>query len=120
MHRFRIFLGLMFVALLIYTIVVSAEHGMGLLPIFFGDIAAMGWPGQFNADFLCMLILSGLWLAWRHQFSAAGIVLGLCGLFGGALFLTLYLLIQSFRVEQRWEVLLLGPRATMTGTTSGH
>jgi len=64
-----------------YTSVVVARHGLGLLPIFFGDMATMTWPGQFNLDFLSLLTLSGLWVAWRHRYSAAGLVLGLLALF---------------------------------------
>ena len=41
---------------------------------------AMTWAGQFNMDFTCFLLLSGLWLAWRHAFSPSGIVLGVVGL----------------------------------------
>jgi len=31
----------------------------------------MQWPGQFNLDFMCMLLLAGLWVSWRHRFSVA-------------------------------------------------
>gem|GEM_PF-4932734 len=47
----------------------AAKQGMILLPVLFGGRAATGWPGQFNLDFLCMLVLFGLWVAWRHRFS---------------------------------------------------
>ncbi len=73
MKTFRILLVLIFICILGYTIVVAKNHGLGLLPIFFGDIAAMTWPGQFNFDFMCFLILSALWLSWRHHFSLVGI-----------------------------------------------
>ena len=74
----------------------GANHGMGLLDVFFGDIAAMGWPGQFNLDFMGMLTLSAPWVAWRHRFSSAGLALGVLALFGGGLFLT-----TSLRVGER-------------------
>ncbi len=70
----------------------------------------MAWPGQFNFDFMCLLILSGLWVAWRQKFSPAGLGLGLLAFFGGALFLSGYLLIESFRGYQSIEALLLGHR----------
>jgi hypothetical protein len=54
------------------------------------------------------LALSALWLAWRHNFSPAGLLLGLVGLFGGAFFLSAYLLIVSFRVNGDIKALLLG------------
>ncbi|NCA01748.1 MAG: hypothetical protein EBS87_06085, partial [Sphingomonadaceae bacterium] len=94
---FRIYLILSWIALLIYTALVIADHGMGLLPIFFGDIGRMGWPGQFNLDFMLMLSLSALWTAWRNGFSALGLGLGLIAFFGGAGFLLPYLLILSIR-----------------------
>jgi len=108
MNAFRILLATIFLCILGYTAIVARHYGFGLLPIFFGDMAAMTWPGQFNFDFLCFLILSALWLAWRHHFSPTGIVLGLLGLFGGSLFLSAYLLIASFSANGNIKTLLLG------------
>ncbi len=72
MGAFRIFLVCIFTAIVVYTVVVIANHGMGLFAVFFGDMAKMAWPGQFNLDFMGFLMLSGLWLAWRHHFSPPG------------------------------------------------
>lgn len=77
--------------------------------IFFGDIAKMEWPGQFNLDFTFMLTLSALWVAWRNAFSALGLALGLFALFGGALFLSAYLLVLSLQTNGDVRMLLLGP-----------
>jgi len=110
MMPFRLLLVLIFTAITLYTGVVVAHHGLDLLPVFFGDMAGMAWPGQFNLDFMCMLALSGLWVAWRHRFGAAGIALGLAAFFGGALFLSAYLLVASFRADGNVEALLLGGR----------
>lgn len=109
MTAFRLLLVVIFVAISLYTAFVVAEHGLGLLQVFFGDIAAMGWPGQFNLDFLCFLVLSALWLAWRHHFKPPGLVLGVLGFFGGALFLSAYLLVASYRAGGDVRVLMLGP-----------
>lgn len=108
MGAFRILLVAMWAALTGYTAVTVARHGMGLLPVFFGDMAAMGWPGQFNFDFMMMLALSALWTAWRHRFSAAGLALGLLAFFGGASFLTLYLLVISIQAKGDMRIMLLG------------
>jgi hypothetical protein len=89
-------------------VTVGLNHGWTLLPEFFGDIAAMTWPGQFNSDFLTFLLLSGLWLAWRHQFSAGGIFLGVLGVFGGMMVLAPYLLYASSRANGDIRILLLG------------
>mgnify|MGYP001764189582 CR=1 FL=1 len=108
MTAFRSLLLVMLVVLAGYTAVVIANHGWGLLPVFFGDIASVTWPGQFNLDFLFMLTLSATWVAWRHRFSASGLVLGALALFGGAMFLTIYLLVVTTRTRGDVRKLLLG------------
>lgn len=108
MTTLRILLSAIFISIAIYTAFVVADHGLNLLPIFFGDIARMAWPGQFNFDFLCFLILSATWVAWRHQFSGTGLILGILAFFGGAFFLSGYLLFHSFRSEGSIQGLLLG------------
>ena len=108
MNAFRAFLAAVFLVIAGYTLVVVANHGLNLLPVFFGDMTRMQWPGQFNLDFMCMLLLAGLWVSWRHQFSVAGVVLGLVAVLGGALFLSAYLLAESFRTKGDMRKLLLG------------
>ena len=63
MGAFRIYLSVVFACLGTYTTISGINHGWNFLPIFFGDMAAMTWPGQFNCDFTSFLALSGLWLA---------------------------------------------------------
>ncbi len=92
MFPFRLLLMVMLAGIVIYTAIVGMNHGWNLVPIFFGDMAAMNWPGQFNFDFMCFLILSATWVAWRNQFSPAGLGLSVLALFGGMLFLSIYLL----------------------------
>jgi hypothetical protein len=108
MNLFRALLVLMLIVLSAYTAIVIANYGINLLAVFFGDIAAMAWPGQFNLDFLGFLILSAIWAAWRHQFSPAGLVLGVLAFFGGMVFLTIYLLIVSLKTNGDIPALLLG------------
>ena len=108
MTAFRVFLIALLVSLTGYTFVVGAHHGWNLFPIFFSNIAAMTWSGQFNFDFMTFLALDGLWLAWRHRFSAAGIALGIIGFFGGMMFLAPYLFYASVRANGDVKVLLLG------------
>ncbi len=92
MLPFRLLLAAMLVVIVVYTAIVGLNHGWNLAPIFFGDIAAMTWPGQFNLDFMCFLILSATWVAWRNNFTPAGLGLAVLALFGGMLFLSIYLL----------------------------
>jgi hypothetical protein len=110
MNALRTLLVLMILVLYAYTAGVGFTHGWNLLPVFFGDMAAMTWPGQFNLDFLFLLMFSGLWLAWRHGFTPGGIALGLCGLVGGTAVLAPYLLIMTFRTRGDLRALLLGPQ----------
>lgn len=110
MTSFRVLLVVLIAALVAYTVVVIANHGIWLFPVFFGDIAAMGWPGQFNADFLCFLTLGGLWLAWRHEFSALGCAMGAFVYLGGAPFVMTYILIQTFRTNGDMVEVLVGAR----------
>lgn len=109
MTVFRVLLVILWIIIAGYTGAVIANHGLGLLTIFFGDMAAMNWPGQFNLDFMSLLILSALWVAWRHKFSGAGLALGLLAFLGGGFFLTGYLLAVSWRAQGDMKRLLLGP-----------
>lgn len=108
MNLFRLFLATCLTVIVGYTLVTISNHGLNLLPVFFGDMAEMAWPGQFNLDFFCFLLLSGLWVAWRHHFSPAGLGLALVAVFGGMPFLSTYLLVTSFRSGGDIRVMMLG------------
>lgn len=108
MLAFRVLLVALFLAICTYTAIVIANHGPNLIEVFFGDIAALTWPGQFNFDFSCYLLLSALWVAWRHQFSGSGIALALIASVAGILFLSVYLLVASVQTGGDMKALLLG------------
>ena len=108
MATFRTYLVAVVAVLGAYTAIVGANHGWDLLPVFFAEMAAMTWHGQFNADFLGFLTLSALWLAWRHEYSPGGLVLGVLGLFGGMMVLAPYLVFASYEAGDDAAVLLLG------------
>ena len=108
MTLFRAYLILALFGLGSYTLVVGANHGWNLLPIFFSHIAEMNWSGQFNLDFMTFLGLFGIWVAWRHHFSGGGIALGVVALLGGMMFLAPYLLWASAKAGGDAKVLLLG------------
>ena len=108
MTVFRIFLALIVVVCSVYTAEVVMTHDVGLYGVFFGDMAAMGWPGQFNLDFMCMLALVGLWVAWRHHFSAMGLLLGFLAANLGAPFLATYLFIAVGQAKGDMKEVLLG------------
>ena len=106
MTAFRFLMAVFFIAIAAYTAVTIANHGWNLVPIFFGDMATMAWPGQFN--FMCFLLLSALWVSWRHNFSAAGLALGAVASVGGMLFLSAYLFVVAGRADGDVRKLLLG------------
>ena len=108
MTAFRALLILFFALLLTYTSVVVMEYGLNFVPFALRDARAMGWPGQFDVDFLMMLTLSGLWVAWRHQFTATGLLLGLLAFLGGASFQCVYLFVVSLQARGDMREVLLG------------
>ena len=110
MRAFQLVLIALWLVLATYTGLVIARHGLDLLPIFFGDMAKLAWPGQFNLDFLCFLVLSALWTAWRNGFSAGGLTLALVAFFGGAGFLLPYLLWLTISTRGDMRRVLLGTR----------
>ncbi|WP_085808366.1 hypothetical protein [Sphingomonas sp. TZW2008] len=111
MASFRALLAALWVVLVGYTALVIARHGLNLVPIFFGDMARLAWPGQFNLDFLCFLILSATWTAWRERFSARGLLLAPVALLGGAGFLLPYLFYLTAEVRGDMRRVLLGRHA---------
>jgi hypothetical protein len=108
MTAFRFLLGIMVACIAGYTVIVIANYGWNLFAVFFGDMLTANWAGQFNLDFMCMLALSGLWIAWRHHFSPGGLVLGVLGFFGGTMVLAPYLFFASFQVKGNMKAVLLG------------
>ncbi|MBM5821413.1 MAG: hypothetical protein FJ082_02840 [Cyanobacteria bacterium K_Offshore_surface_m2_011] len=110
MTAFRAALVLLWLAVAGYTGVVVAHHGIDLVSVFLSAIGAVDWPGQFDLDFLGLLLLTGLWVAWRDDFSAKGLALGLLAAVGGILFLAAYLLVLSFQADTTMKRILLGAR----------
>lgn len=108
MKAFRLFLILVTIGIFSITLTVGITHGWNLIPVFLNNILELNWSGQFNFDFLCYLILSGLWIAWRNNFSGFGILLGVIASIAGILFFAPYLLIESFRANGDIKILLLG------------
>jgi len=109
MTLFRIFLGAYFIVLVAYTLIVGMNHGWDLGAVFFGDMMAVNWAGQFNLDFMGFLCLSALWVSWRHEYTPAGFALAVVAFFGGIVFLAAYLLYASGQANGDMKALLLGP-----------
>lgn len=111
MSALRTLLIALFVALALYTIVVVARDGAGLVRVFLGDLFAVGWRGQFNLDFLCYLVLSALWVAWRSGFSGVGIATAVVASVAGMLFFAPLVLVYMARAGGDMRKLLLGIHA---------
>lgn len=108
MKLFRLFLLIVFSIALFYTVSVATRYGMNIFPIFFGDILAVIWTGQFHLDFLCYLMLSGIWVAWRHRYSPFGLIMGALCSVGGILVFAPYLFIASYTSGGDVKELFLG------------
>ncbi|MEO0484709.1 MAG: hypothetical protein AAF092_02220 [Pseudomonadota bacterium] len=111
MTRFRILLIAFTVTILAFTVAAVATEGLNLLPHFIGPILAMTWQGQFNVDFTCYLILSGLWMAWRGGFTRGSITLGLLAPPLGILFFAPYLVYLIAKTEGDAQKLMMGVHA---------
>ena len=110
MQLLRGILIVQIVAIYGYTAVVMGRDGIDFFTPFLTSIFAVNWSGQFNLDFMSYLILSALWVAWRHRFSTGGLVMaGLSGVLGFVVFAP-YLLVQSLKV-QSVKALVLGAHA---------
>ena len=108
MLAFRVMLGLILIILSAYTGKVISTDGLTLFQVFFGDMAKFQWPGQFNLDFMFMLSLSAVWVAWRNRFSPKGLGLSVLAFFLGSAFLGVYLLVLSFQPGATGRSILIG------------
>lgn len=108
MTALRILLALMAIVLIVYTALAVSNEGLNLFANTIPAIGEFGWQGQFHLDFVTYLVLSGIWIAWRHHFSAGGIVLGVLAANLGIIFLAIYLIIASYRANGDMAQILLG------------
>ncbi|HAI76130.1 MAG TPA: hypothetical protein DCM08_07760 [Microscillaceae bacterium] len=97
-------------AVLGYTALAVQNQGWNLFPFFIGNLAALGWNGQFNLDFSCYLVLSGLWIMWRNQFKATAVAMGLAAMVLGYLLFAPYLLFLIFQAQGNLKTVLIGDR----------
>jgi hypothetical protein len=100
----------MALAVAILTRLAFQREGAGLFQVFIGNIRAGGWNGQFNADFTCYLVLSGLWLMWRNHFRPPAILLGLAAAILGIILFAPYLVFLLYREKGNLVKVLVGDR----------
>ena len=108
MNLFKGFLIAMGVVVFIYTAVAIMNEGPNLFRSTWPLFLEWKWPSQFFMDFLTYLWLSGLWVAWRHEFSGVGIALGITASLLGMIFLSIYLLIAISKANGDMREVLLG------------
>lgn len=100
----------MTLAVAILTLLALQREGAGLFQVFISNIRAGGWNGQFNADFTCYLVLSGLWLMWRNHFRPSAILLGLAAAILGIILFAPYMVFLLYREKGNLVKVLVGDR----------
>lgn len=98
------------VLVLIYTGLAFKNDGTDLLGVFLYNIQSVNWNGQFNLDFSCYLVLSGLWIVWRDKFSTSSIIVGLVASIIGIIVFAPYLLYLIIKEKGNLKKVLLGVR----------
>ena len=111
MRILSILLTVLFLPIFAYTLYVAATYGLNIFPLFFGEIIALSWTGQFHLDFLIYLLLSAGWIGWRHRWSAKGIIMALIASVLGACFLLPYLIWVGIQTQGDMGAFFLGEKA---------
>ena len=111
MQQIRVILIVMILTISFTTIAAIVNEGANLLPHLLTPIFALTWQGQFNVDFACYLILTGIWVAWRGGFSRASSVTGLIASVAGILFVAPLLIYYIHQAQSDPRRFLLGVHA---------
>ena len=93
-----------------YTCLTIAREGPDFFTPFFGGLVEFGWAGQISLDLICFSTMAGLWIAWRHQFSALGLLLGAIGAVAAWVFVGPYMLVASLKARGDVLAFVLGQR----------
>lgn len=98
------------VALLVYTFFAFQNEGANLFQVFITSITSLTWNGQFNLDFSCYLMLSGLWIMWRKNFTASSVLFGLAAMILGIIVFAPYILYLLSKENGDLKKVLVGDR----------
>lgn len=98
----------MIIAMAVYTIAAASKEGINLFAVFIENLTSFGWSGQFNLDFTCYLMLSGIWIMWRDRFTASSIVLGSAAMILGILLFAPILIYLIQKEKGDLKAVLLG------------
>lgn len=112
MAKLNVLVIALFGALAIYTFFSISIEGANFLPGFVDDLMSLSWRGQINLDLITFTTLAGLWVAWRHEFSTGGIIMGLIVVGGAMLLFAPYLLYAIRQSKGDFTILLMGAQRT--------
>ena len=96
--------------LIIYTLHVGTNEGWSFIKVAIDNTTALNWNGQFGLDFSCYLLLSGIWIMWRNEFSVLSIVLASVAMIIGIIVFAPYLLYLLVKENGDIKRVLLGNR----------
>jgi hypothetical protein len=111
-HQFflKLFLAIQILALTIYTFYAIKNEGLALFQIAIDNVLSMTWNGQFNADFSCYLVLSGLWIMWRNEYKLSAIIVAILAMILGIIFFATYLFYLLITEKGNLKKVLVGNR----------
>ena len=95
---------------MVYTVLAAQKEGWDLFTVFLNNITAYSWNGQFNLDFASYLLLSGIWVMWRNQYSLASILIALVVTIVGIITFAPYLLYLLISEKGDMKKVFLGER----------
>ena len=111
MTLLRMSLCLFTVIIFAVTFGAIADSGLNWPRVFLGDLFAINWRSQFNADLVIHLALVGAWVAWREGFSLKGSIYGIFCVIWGGMFTFPYVLLASYRAKGDLRLIFLGVNA---------
>lgn len=109
-NLFKPLLIIQTITLLTYTFIAFKNEGADLLSVFLTNIQSLNWNGQFNADFMCYLTLSGIWIMWRNKFTLSSIFIAIIAMIMGIIVFAPYILYLFVKEKGDAKKLLIGNR----------
>ncbi|MCH7403338.1 hypothetical protein ACFOUP_08180 [Belliella kenyensis] len=107
---FKTLLIVQTIGLLTYTFFAIQTDGVDLFSVFVKNVFSLNWSGQFNLDFMCYLLLSGLWIMWRNKFNNKSILLGLVAMVLGIVLFAPYILWLTYKEKGDITRVVIGNR----------
>jgi len=105
---FKVLMVTLTLTLAVYTGMVIQKEGMNFFTIFIENILAITWNGQFHFDFMCYLLLSGVWIMWRDRFSFSSMGIACGAMVIGFIFLAPYVLYLVAKENGNFKKVLTG------------